>query len=98
MTKHSRKLNQLTAAKRHHNIRRGSALVVAIGILAVMSIMGFAFVSTMNVEFVASKAVGTRATLDLLSTWALNHVCDRLKYETFQGLAWTPVDYTGEAW
>ncbi len=98
MTRHRKKLNQLTAAKQHHEARRGSALVVALGILAVMSIMGFAFVSTMNIEYVASKSVGDRTILDLLGTWALNNVCDHLKYETWQGLAWTPVDYSGESW
>ena len=78
--------------------RRGSALVVAVGILAVMSIMGFAFVSTMRIEYEAGKWFESRCTLDLLGTWAVELACNDLKFHPWQGAAWSPVDSRQEAW
>lgn len=78
--------------------RKGSALVVAVGLLAVLSAMAFTFVTVMKVEMEVSIALGDSVQTAMLDQWAVQAIVDRLTREPLEGAMYTPVDWPGEEW
>ena len=80
------------------NKRNASALIVAVGLLAVLSAMAFTYVTIMRVEIDGGIALQTTTETALLDQWALQSVVDRLARTPGQGALYTPVDWAGEEW
>ncbi|NQT20321.1 MAG: hypothetical protein HQ592_11495, partial [Planctomycetes bacterium] len=83
--------------KKNHP-RKGTALVVAIGLLAVLSAMAFTYVTVMKIEMEVSVAQEASTQTALLDQWALQSVVDKLLREPMEGAIFTPVDWAGEEW
>jgi len=77
---------------------RASALIVAVGLLAVLSAMAFTFVTIMRVEMDATISMETMTQTQLLDEWAVQKVVERLKRTECEGAMYTPVDWAGEEW
>ena len=80
------------------NRKRASALVVAIGMLAVLSAMAFTYVAVMSLEREASVASEMSTQTGLLHHWAAQQVADKLIRTRYEGAMYTPVDWAGEEW
>ena len=78
--------------------RKGTALVVAVGLLAVLSAMAFTFVTVMKVEMEVSSAQKTSVQTGMLDQWAVQAIVDHLTREPLEGAMYTPVDWAGEEW
>ena len=78
--------------------QKASALIVAVGLLAVLSAMAFTFVTVMRVEIDASVANRIGTQTGMLDQWALQRVVDRLARDPYEGAMFTPVDWAGEEW
>ncbi|HUW30351.1 MAG TPA: hypothetical protein VM223_01930 [Planctomycetota bacterium] len=80
------------------NREKASALIVAVGLLAVLSAMAFTFVTIMRLEIEASVVSKMSAQTNLLDQWALQSVVDRLARDPYEGAMYTPIDWAGEKW
>jgi len=83
---------------KNRKTNKASALVVAVGMLAVLSAMAFTFVTLMRVEMDAGTSMQTMSQTQLLDNWALQRVVDRLIRTKCEGAMYTPVDWAGEEW
>ena len=80
------------------NRKKASALLVAVGLLAVLSAMAFTFVTVMKIEMEVSVATKTTTQTVMLDQWAVQQVVDKLIRAPYQGAMYTPVDWAGEEW
>ena len=77
---------------------RASALLVSVGMLAVLSAMAFTFVTVMRVEVGTSTVTEIITQTGMLDQWALQKVVEKLLRTPLEGAMYTPVDWAGEEW
>ena len=83
---------------RTRNKKKASALIVAVGLLAVLSAMAFTYVTIMRMEIEASVVSKTSTQTAMLDQWALQGIVDHLTRAPYEGAMYTPVDWAGERW
>ena len=64
----------------HHAPRRGSALVVTVGLLAVLAVAGFGFAVVMRLHYNTSRYYSASSDVDLLSSAAIYYAVHDVRY------------------